>query len=236
MAIGILTAMEKEHDGIAALLTNREKVHDVFDYTVGRLGEHWIVLRQCGIGKVNAAVSTAELIHVYEPRYVISTGVAGGLSAGLGVMDVVVSERLVQHDFDLHMGYPRGEIQGLPRFFQGDAWLVERAMALGLPTLHKGLIATGDQFITDEEARSAILAHFPDALAVDMESCAIAQVCHLYKTPFVSFRIISDTPGVENHQAQYEDFWGEMAAQSFEVTRLFLTSIVRALPNDPLSL
>lgn len=224
--------MEKEHDGIAALLSDRETVHDVFDYTLGRLGGQWIVLRQCGIGKVNAAVSTAEMIHVFEPRYVISTGVAGGLSPQVGVMDVVVSQRLVQHDFDLRMGYPRGEIQGLPRFFEGDGWLVERALSLGLPTLRKGLIATGDQFITDREQQTEILTHFPDALAVDMESCAIAQVCHLYKTPFVSFRIISDTPGVEHHQAQYEDFWGEMASRSFETTRLFLDSIVSALPED----
>ena len=65
-------------------------------------------------------------------------------------------------------------------------------------------------------------------MAVDMESAAIAQICHLYKIPFISFRIISDTPGVEQHLEQYQNFWGEMADRSFHVTETFL----RALPNQ----
>ena len=68
--------------------------------------------------------------------------------------------------------------------------------------------------------------HFP-GLAVDMESASIAQVCYLYQIPFISFRIISDTPGADKHFEQYQNFWGEMADRSFHVTETFL----KALPN-----
>ena len=72
-----------------------------------------------------------------------------------------------------------------------------------------------------------IKRNFPEGLAVDMESAAIAQICYLYKVPFISFRIISDTPGAEQHLEQYKNFWGEMADRSFHVTETFLKS----LPN-----
>ena len=58
-----------------------------------------------------------------------------------------------------------------------------------------------------------------------MESAAIAQTCYLYGVPFLSFRIISDTPGVDNHWQQYTDFWGTMADRSFRITRDFLASL-----------
>ena len=70
-----------------------------------------------------------------------------------------------------------------------------------------------------------IKGNFPAGLAVDMESAAIAQTCHIYGVPFVSFRIISDTPGVDKHIEQYENFWGEMADRSFGVTRRFLMKL-----------
>ncbi|MBO5793675.1 MAG: 5'-methylthioadenosine/S-adenosylhomocysteine nucleosidase, partial [Bacteroidaceae bacterium] len=89
----------------------------------------------------------------------------------------------------------------------------------------EGLICTGDQFITAKEELQKIKSAHPEGLAVDMESAAIAQVCHLHQIPFLSFRIISDTPGVENHFEQYLDFWGTMADKSFNVTKRFLESL-----------
>ena len=93
--------------------------------------------------------------------------------------------------------------------------------------IHGGLICTGDKFITDRKELDEIKSNFHEGLAVDMESASIAQVCYLYKVPFISFRIISDTPGAENHFDQYLNFWGEMANRSFKVTETFL----KALPN-----
>ena len=93
--------------------------------------------------------------------------------------------------------------------------------------IHNGLICSGDKFITDRKELDEIKGNFPEGLAVDMESGSIAQICYLYKVPFISFRIISDTPGAENHWEQYTNFWGEMANRSFGVTKAFLDS----LPN-----
>lgn len=97
-----------------------------------------------------------------------------------------------------------------------------------ITNIHAGLICSGDKFITDRKELDTIKNNFPEGLAVDMESGAIAHVCHLFKIPFISFRIISDTPGAENHFEQYLNFWGEMADRSFKVTHAFLSS----LPNQ----
>ena len=87
---------------------------------------------------------------------------------------------------------------------------LEHALSLnktGLESrIHSGLICTGDRFITNRTELDAIKRRFPAGLVVDMESAAIAQTCYLYGVPFLSFRIISDTPGVEDHSSQYADF------------------------------
>jgi len=122
-------------------------------------------------------------------------------------------------------------VQGLPTFFQGEWKLVETALRLNEvedneTKIHAGLICTGDQFITNREELDKIKSHFPAGLAVDMESASIAQTCYIYKVPFVSFRIISDTPGAtENHADQWENFWAEIADRSFAVTKSFLENI-----------
>ena len=229
MIIGILTAMQSEHDLLVALIENKTTtIINEFSYLHGTMGNHQIILMQCGIGKVNATIGTTELIRNYAPQCIISTGVAGGIDECLGVMDVVVSKQTVYHDVWCGMGCEHGQIQGLPTFFDGDEKLVNAAVSLNgkQPTkIHCGLICTGDQFITSREELNTIKKNFPAGLAVDMESCAIAHTCYIYNVPFVSFRIISDTPGVKEHIQQYEDFWGEMASRSFQVTKHFLEAI-----------
>lgn len=229
MKIGILTAMTSEYDQLAALLENgAECTVGKFNYLIGGLGKNEIVLRQCGIGKVNAAIGTAELIRAFEPSCIISTGVAGGIDSKLDVMDVVVSSSIVHHDVWCGMGCEYGQIQGMPAMFNADKNLYEAALAIDSENdthIHGGLICTGDQFITSRTELERIKGKFPAGLAVDMESAAIAQTCHIYNVPFVSFRIISDTPGVDKHIQQYENFWGEMANRSFGITRKYLLSL-----------
>ena len=92
--------------------------------------------------------------------------------------------------------------------------------------LREGLICSGDQFITDRDGLEKIKRHFPEGLAVDMESGAIAQVCHIYGIPFLSCRMISDTPGhVENHAVQYKNFWMTVPEKSFEVLKQIIEKI-----------
>ena len=231
MRIGVLTAMISEYEQLATLLSDAVECEKCgINYLVGALGSNEIVLRQCGIGKVNAALGAAELIRAFAPDAMVSTGVAGGIDCCLGVMDVVVSSSIVYHDVWCGMGCEYGQIQGMPAVFAADEAMCRAAQSLNddadnKTRIHAGLICTGDQFITNRDELDKIKGNFPVGLAVDMESAAIAQTCHIYGVPFVSFRIISDTPGVDNHIEQYENFWGEMANRSFGVTQRFLSKL-----------
>ena len=229
MKIGIITAMSSEQKQLANQLENpTERKEGPFTYTEGTIKNNTIILMQCGIGKVNAAAGAVEMIRNFAPGCIISTGVAGGIDSCLNVMDVVVSSRIVYHDVWCGEGNAYGQIQGLPLYFTGNETLFQCAISLDTETaIHGGLICSGDKFITDRQELETIKANFPEGLAVDMESASIAQVCHLYEVPFISFRIISDTPGAEKHLEQYKNFWGEMADRSFHVTEAFL----KALPN-----
>ena len=229
MKIGIITAMSSEQKQLANQLENpTERKEGPFTYTEGTIKNNTIILMQCGIGKVNAAAGAVEMIRNFAPDCIISTGVAGGIDSCLNVMDVVVSSRIVYHDVWCGEGNAYGQIQGLPLYFTGNETLYQCAISLDTETaIHGGLICSGDKFITDRQELETIKANFPEGLAVDMESASIAQVCHLYEVPFISFRIISDTPGAEKHLEQYKNFWGEMVDRSFHVTEAFL----KALPN-----
>ncbi len=229
MKIGIITAMSSEQKQLAGQLEGKtERNEGPFSYTEGNIRQNEVMLAQCGIGKVNAAAGAVELIRCFQPDCIVSTGVAGGIDSCLNVMDVVVGRRTVYHDVWCGEGNAYGQIQGLPAFFRGNDTLYECALSLDTETpIHGGLICTGDKFITDRSELNEIKKNFPDGLAVDMESAAIAQVCCLYKVPFISFRIISDTPGADKHFEQYLNFWAEMADRSFRVTETFL----KALPN-----
>lgn len=230
MKTGILVAMGAEYDQLARLMENKAEVKSgLFTYTLGSIAGNDIILRQCGIGKANAAIGTSELIRTFSPQCIVSTGVAGGLDPSVRVMDVVVSSHTCYHDVWCGMGCEHGQVQGLPLYFNGNPLLLEKALRLNTPSqpvhIHQGLICTGDQFISAQAQLQKIKDHFPQALACDMESAAIAHACYLYQTPFVSFRIISDTPGAENHGQQWEDFWGEMAQRSFHITRAYLEQL-----------
>ena len=234
MKIGIIAAMSSEYKQVAQLLENKkEYTEGIYEYTEGTIRNNTIILTKCGIGKVNAAVGAVELIRTFQPDCIISTGVAGGIDKCLKVMDVVASAQIVYHDVWCGEGNAYGQIQGMPTFFEGNKTLFDCAISLDTETpIHGGLICSGDKFITDREELDAIKGNFPEGLAVDMESGSIAQVCHIYKVPFISFRIISDTPGAENHWEQYTNFWGEMADRSFDVTKAFLESLPSRIQNS----
>ena len=234
MKIGIIAAMSSEYKQVAQLLENKkEYTEGIYEYTEGTIKNNTIILTKCGIGKVNAAVGAVELIRTFQPDCVISTGVAGGIDKCLKVMDVVASTQIVYHHVWCGEGNAYGQIQGMPTFFEGNKTLFDCAISLDTETpIHGGLICSGDKFITDREELDVIKGNFPEGLAVDMESGSIAQVCHIYKVPFISFRIISDTPGAENHWEQYTNFWGEMADRSFGVTKAFLESLPSRIQNS----
>ena len=220
--------MASERSRIQKLLKNARESTAMPDkvYHVGEIGSNEAVLAESGIGKVNAAIGAVELIRAWRPDCVISTGVAGGIDASLRVMDVVVGAEVIYHDVDCGPGNVPGQVQGLPPSFHGDPRLLTCAKSIRTESkVAAGLICSGDQFVTSREQLEVIKARHPAGLAVDMESGALAQVCHIYGVPFLSFRILSDTPGAEGHFDQYKDFWGTMADRSFAVTETFLTSL-----------
>lgn len=227
MRIGIIVAMDKEFAQLKTLATElKEETHGARHFFRGKVGDNEVIMMQCGIGKVNSAIGATELIAAYKPELVISTGVAGGVDTSLEVCDVVVSTECCYHDVYCGDECERGQVMGMPARFAIDQSLVEKATSLTCPThVRSGLIVSGDWFVNSREKMQSIVDMFPEATAVDMESCSIAQTCHVFKTPFVSFRIISDIP-LKDHKAQmYYDFWERMAEGSFEVTKAFLEAL-----------
>lgn len=218
MKIGIIIAMDIEYRKLCEALGGKSE---------GMLAGNEVVLWQCGIGKVNAAVGTLRLIQEHHPDVILSTGLAGGIDKCLSVMDVVVGSQAVYHDVWCGMGNEYGQVQGLPARFDADARLlkVARATADG-PYVKEGLLCTGDQFITDKEALSVIKSKFPEGLACEMESAAIAHTCYMMQIPFMSIRVISDTPGnTDNHQMQWDEFLASMSDRSFQFVRQFLMNM-----------
>ncbi len=222
MQIGIIVAMHDELACVEGMLENkREFVADSGSlFVIGDAGKHEIILTQSGIGKVCAAVRTHELIARFAPDVIINTGVAGGIDVTTRVMDMVVGAEVVYHDVWCGEGNEYGQVQGLPPRYVADAVLLEKVLASNTgKRVYGGLICSGDKFITAREELEAIKSRFPEGMACDMESGAIAQVCHMCRVPFISMRIISDTPGVEGHWEQYTDFWKAAPQQSFAILR-----------------
>ena len=219
MKIGIIVAMRKELDLLLPLLNDSEESRmSGFEFHRGKMGRHDVMVMQCGIGKVNAAMGTLTLINAFLPDYVINSGVAGGADTSVNVMDIVAGERVAYHDVWCGPESELGRVQGLPLYFKGSKRLLELIPAQDI--LHKGLICSGDQFIDTMESVNRIKGNFPEALAVDMESGAISQVCYLCKVPFLALRVISDSPGASHDNTrQYLDFWDDAPRESFSIVK-----------------
>ncbi len=197
MKLGIIAAMKIEAELIEAAMTDivRETCGSI-EYCLGKIGNTDIVLAVCGIGKVFAAICAQTMIVKYAPDAVINTGVGGTLTKKLSVGDVAVSSAMVQHDMDTSaLGDPVGLISGINIVeIPADAALAEKISAIvksmGINTV-TGTIATGDQFIGNQETKKRIVDTF-GAIACEMEGAAIGQVCYVNKVPFAVIRAISD--------------------------------------------
>ena len=136
------------------------------------------------------------MIQAYSPDLVINSGSAGGFAPELNVGDIVVATNLIQHDVNLtHFGYELGQPAGMPAVFemQNDwyAQALSQVKQIGIQGM-QGLIISGDAFIGSDEQSATLMTQFPNAVAVEMEGAAIAQVCHILKTECLVIRAISD--------------------------------------------
>lgn len=225
MKIGIIVAMHKELELLLPLLQNSEESRmGGCEFHRGKVGRHDVIAMQCGIGKVNAAIGTLTLVNSFLPDFVINSGVAGGADKSISVMDVVAGARVAYHDVWCGPESELGQVQGLPLYFEGAKRLLD--LVPNREGIHKGLICSGDQFIDTLDAVSRIKGNFPEALAVDMESGAIAQVCHLNKVPFLALRVISDSPGASHDNTrQYLDFWNDAPQETFNLVKDIITRL-----------
>ena len=225
MKIGIIVAMHKELELLLPLLQNSEESRmGGCEFHRGKVGRHDVIAMQCGIGKVNAAIGTLTLVNSFLPEFVINSGVAGGADQSISVMDVVAGARVAYHDVWCGPESELGQVQGLPLYFEGAKRLLD--LVPDREGIHKGLICSGDQFIDTLDAVNRIKGSFPEALAVDMESGAIAQVCHLNKVPFLALRVISDSPGASHDNTrQYLDFWTDAPQETFNLVKDIITRL-----------
>ena len=249
MTVGILAAMHDEIAGLLADMGGADGTRvqriGMRDYYVGELERQPCVLVLARIGKVAAAATAVTLIRELGATEIIFTGLAGGISPEVKVGDVVIGDRLVHHDLDVRPLFPRHEVPllGLAEF-SSDASLAtelheaanafmqkelhrsvscETLSALGIaqPSLHRGLIASGDQFVSEAAKAELLRAMLPTALAVEMEGAAVAQICHEYGVPCAIVRTISDRADDSAH-VDFVKFLSEVASR-------YSTGIVRSL-------
>ncbi|MBQ2045559.1 MAG: 5'-methylthioadenosine/adenosylhomocysteine nucleosidase [Muribaculaceae bacterium] len=226
--IAIIVAMQSEFNLVSNILEHAEpREIEGAKALVGELSSKQIILLKSGIGKVNAAMQVTSLIAEMHPDYIINSGVAGGIGEGMHQGDIVVGTEACYHDVWCGEG-EWGQVQGYPLKFSANEHLLEAAKSVVKDNsqLVFGLICTGDQFISDLATLQGIKRNFPDGKAVDMESAAIAQVCYAKQVPFMSLRIVSDTPGMEpDNTTQYLDFFAEAPKKTFAVLRQLLEMI-----------
>lgn len=227
MKIAIISAMDKERSLIEPMLENTNKSDvDGLSVTYGIIGKNEVISSKCGIGKVNAAVNTYKILKAFTPDLLINTGVAGGASYDTRIGDILVADYVAYHDVWCGPGTEYGQADGMEIFMQCDPSIIKLAHSLlDGSRLQVGLICSGDSFISEAEEVLKIRTLFPEALAVDMESAAIAQVCEMNQTKFNIIRVISDTPGSGRNLEQYQNFWKDAPEKTFSLISAILEDI-----------
>ncbi len=250
--VAIVSAMAEELNGLLAHLQKAHAVvHAGRTFHLGRLEGRDVVLVLSRIGKVAAATTAAVLLTRLDVDCIVFTGVAGGLGPRVRVGDIVVAGELLQHDMDASPLFPRYEVPlyGAARF-AADAALTQavhaaasaalseehreselhdRLAAFGIhaPRVHRGLVLSGDRFVSTAAECGELRAAFPDAQAVEMEGAAVAQVCRDFGVPFAMMRTISDRAD-DNAHVDFNRFIGEVASH---YTAVVASSLVARLPS-----
>ena len=249
--IAIVAAMHEELSALLARMPDEQRVRVAGrDFWVGHLQGQPVVAVLSRIGKVAAAVTATVLLERFGVRAIVFTGVAGGLAPGVNVGDVVVATELLQHDMDASPIFPKYEVplMGRSRFAAdaviGDALaaVAERTLRdpvrlvgqkavdefhLHSPKVHRGLLISGDRFVSTTAESGALQRSLPDALAVEMEGAAMAQACHDYGVPFAALRTISDRADDAAH-GDFTRFVAEVASRySLALVDAWLASLPR---------
>ena len=230
--LGIIGAMQEEVETLLALMENKKELRKAGSvFYEGILEGLNVVIVQCGVGKVNAAMCTQVLCDLFEVTHIVNTGIAGSLCADLDIGDLVVSQDAMYHDVDaVHFGYPFGKVPGMDTTeFPADKTMISYAFAAAEavnPGHTKiGRVASGDQFVAVKELKERIIAN-TQGLCTEMEGAAIAQTSYRNQIPFVILRAISDKAD-DSAEMDYPTFERIAAHRCAEVTR----SLARQLKN-----
>jgi len=235
MAIGIISAMQEEMQTLLDHLDNKiSTVKGMRTYYSGKLFTKDVVLVFSRWGKVASATTATQLINDHPVDEIIFTGVAGAVNHKLEIGDIVIGNKLYQHDVDASPLFKKYEIPLLDKtFFETSASRQEKLKSatetflldynryinpiksesfnISQPKLFVGNIASGDQFISSMESVSNLLKEIPEICCVEMEGSAVAQVCYEYKIPFSILRIISDKAN-NNAHIDFPKFAKEVAS------------------------
>lgn len=228
--LGIIGAMQLEVETLLGVMENktaRERAGSVF--YEGELEGLPVVIVQCGVGKVNAALCAQILCDCFDVTHLVNTGIAGSLCADLDIGDLVVSRDAMYHDFDcVHFGYEYGKVPGMDTVaFPADEGLMKLAYAAA-EAVHPGhvrigRVASGDQFVAEKAQKEKIIA-VTGGLCTEMEGAAIAHTAYRNRLPFVILRAISDKAD-DSAEMDYPTFERIAAHRCAQVTR----SLAKAL-------
>lgn len=227
--IGIIGAMSVEVEALKAKIENsqRRTVCGI-EFVSGSLMGREVVVAQCGIGKVFAAICATVMVTEYKVSGIINTGVAGTLSEKIGILDFAVSTAVVQHDMDTTaIGDAPGLISGInvvqmPAGEKLSRLVMECAKALGYKAVG-GVIASGDQFINNREKKAYIRDTF-GAIACEMEGAAIGHVCYVAGVDFAVIRCISDNASGEA-EMEYPEMVSRAAVRSEALVEAVLSAM-----------
>ena len=203
-----------------------------------------VELVESGIGKVNAATVTTEIILRHGVDTLLFTGVAGGVDPSLSIGDIVIGDVTIQHDAGIRRGGGLEVHQAghLPFFNPTDELgyrppdrllraAVDAASALEFdpvlgrsPRVLVGTILTGDQFIDDADVRAGLFEDF-GALAVEMEGAAVAQVAASRGVDCLVIRALSDLAG-SGATMDFGRFFPQVAANSASLARAGLARLL----------
>ena len=225
--IGIIGAMQIEVENLKNHMENvtEEQVSGV-TFTKGTIGDKEVVAAVCGVGKVFAAICAEAMILTYKVDYIMNIGVAGTLCDELGVMDVAISDKVVQHDMNTSaLGDPVGLLSGINEvYLPADEKLytaLEKVVAAKGINHKVGTIATGDLFLEKESTKETLHERF-GAIAGEMEGGSIGHVCYVNNVPFVILRSISDGKGAA---MDYTTFAEKSAQVGIEIVLEFLKAV-----------
>ena len=227
MRIGIICAIPKEMR-FFDLLTDSAELVAGRTFFKSKHSFHDLVVVECGIGKVNAAMVSTLLVKVFDCEMLIFSGVAGGIDPEMKIGEVIVGKSLIQYDYgalndgklqvyragNIPMGQQENELE-----FLIDPKIKKKINAV-LPDLKMGTILTGDVFLQCGETRKALFERF-GAQAIEMEGGAVAQVAEQFEIPALVVRCLSDLAGA-NGQKLHSAFLKKAAESSFQIVQTIL--------------